>query len=184
MVQVLQYQVIKYFMQVMYKNKPEDLKMFLGYQQGKIKFYTEEKLDLKLYNLDKIEEANDKYILDNDEYVLDDDIYKEKQKEKEKERINSLTMTKRVLALQLQELGIPYAKLKELIASNEQAQLEWDLCERLERNNPLLDLMGAQLNITSEQIDNMFRVANGEKPLKTEQVTEQVSEQVEDEEDD
>ena len=47
--------------------------MFLGYQNGKIKFYTKNELDKTLYNLDKIEETEDIYILVNDEYVLKSD---------------------------------------------------------------------------------------------------------------
>ena len=80
----------------------------------------------------------------------------------EKERIAKLTCTKRVFALMLQELGISYTMLKELIATNEQAQLEWDLCVELERKNPLLDVMAMQLGITAEQLDGLFRYANGE----------------------
>ena len=90
------------------------------------------------------------------------DYTEEEIKEKEKERIYNLKCTKRVLALMLQQLGISYSKLKELIASNEQAQLEWDLCVELERSNPLLDIMGKQLELSSEQIDQMFKYANGE----------------------
>lgn len=45
--------------------------MFLGYQNEKIKFYTETPLDTRFYNLDKVEETEDKYILVNDEYVLE-----------------------------------------------------------------------------------------------------------------
>ena len=62
----------------------------------------------------------------------------------------------------LQELGISYTQLKELIATNEQAQLEWDLCVELERQNPLLDVMALQLGVTSEQLDGLFKYANGE----------------------
>ena len=80
----------------------------------------------------------------------------------EKERIAKLTCTKRVFALMLQELGITYTMLKQLIATNEQAQLEWDLCVELERGNPLIDVFGQQLGITSEQIDGLFKYANGE----------------------
>lgn len=80
----------------------------------------------------------------------------------EKERIANLTCTKRVFALMLQELGITYTMLKQLIATNEQAQLEWDLCVELQRSNPLLDVMALQLGITSEQLDGLFRYANGE----------------------
>lgn len=87
----------------------------------------------------------------------------DEQKElEEKERITKLTCTKRVFALMLQELGITYTMLKQLIATNEQAQLEWDLCIELQRSNPLLDIMAMQLGITSEQLDGLFMYANGE----------------------
>ena len=67
----------------------------------------------------------------------------------------------------LQELGVDYfATLKPLIESNTQAQLEWELCERLYRFNPMLDLMASQLGVTSEQIDGLFKYANGEITLE------------------
>lgn len=94
--------------------------------------------------------------------ITDTEEYKKKKEEEEKERISHLKCTKRVLALMLQQLGISYNKLKQLIATNEQAQLEWDLCVELERCNPLLDIMGAQLRLSPEQIDIMFKYANGE----------------------
>ena len=48
----------------------------------------------------------------------------EEIEEQERERIGNLQITKRVFALGLQQLGITYTQLKELIATNEQAQLE------------------------------------------------------------
>ena len=81
-------------------------------------------------------------------------------------RISKLACTKRVFALMLQELGITYTMLKQLIATNEQAQLEWDLCEKLHRDNPLLDIMSIQLGVTAEQLDCLFRYANGEITLE------------------
>ena len=136
--------------------------MYLGYQNGKIKFYTEELLNPSFYELDKQEYTELEYVLDGEEYVLKDEAWEEKQARAEKERIAKLTCTKRVFALMLQELGISYGQLKELISTNEQAQLEWDLSVQLERGNPLLDIMALQLGITSEQLDGLFRYANGE----------------------
>lgn len=106
-------------------------------------------------------ENPDMYIWDGAEVIVDPE-WEAKQEAKEKERIAKLTCTKRVFALMLQELGISYTMLKELIATNEQAQLEWDLCVELERKNPLLDVMALQLGITPEQLDGLFRYANGE----------------------
>ena len=104
-----------------------------------------------------------RYTINETETELQALGYTEKETEqKEKERITKLTCTKRVFALMLQELGITYTMLKQLIATNEQAQLEWDLCVELQRSNPLLDVMAMQLGITSEQLDGLFRYANGE----------------------
>ena len=136
--------------------------MYLGYQNGKIKFYTEKPLDIDFYNLEKVEETSLEYVLDGEEYVLKDEAWEEKQAQAERERIGKLTCTKRVFALMLQELGITYTMLKQLIATNEQAQLEWDLSVQLERGNPLIDVMALQLGITSEQLDGLFMYANGE----------------------
>ena len=103
--------------------------------------------------------------------------YEAEQAQKEKERVSKLTCTKRVFALMLQELGITYTMLKQLIATNEQAQLEWDLCVELERKNPLLDVMALQLGVTSEQLDGLFKYANGE--ITIEQFKELASNEVE-----
>ena len=103
----------------------------------------------------------DHYIWNGSEIVLNPN-YEEEQAEKERERVGNLQVTKRVFALALQQLGITYSQLKELIASNEQAQLEWDLCVELQRKNPLLDVMAAQLGVSSETLDMIFKRANGE----------------------
>lgn len=91
-----------------------------------------------------------------------DEEVAEFNKKKEQERIGQLQVTKRVFALGLQELGITYSQLKQLIATSEQAQLEWDLCVELLRANPLLDIMCGQLGVTPAQIDYIFQKANGE----------------------
>lgn len=57
-------------------------KMFLGYQNNKIKFYTEQPLDETLYNLDRVEETQDEYVLDGDEYVLNDEEQQQKAQQK------------------------------------------------------------------------------------------------------
>ena len=110
----------------------------------------------------EIQETERNIIILNDEFVFEDE-HEEDIKKQEQEHIKSLTCTKRVFALMLQELGVDYiTQLKPLIESNPQAQLEWDLCIELLRENPMLDLMASQLGITSEQLDALFLYANGE----------------------
>ena len=125
--------------------------------KGQVKLLNAESIEVS----EEVYNESEKYIYQDGEIVLNPN-YEQEQEQKEKERIANLTCTKRVFALMLQELGITYTMLKELIATNEQAQLEWDLCVELERKNPLLDVMAMQLGITSEQLDGLFRYANGE----------------------
>ena len=107
------------------------------------------------------------YIIEETETELQALWYTDEELEaKEKERIGNLTCTKRVFALMLQELGVDYITvLLPLIESNSQAKLEWDLCVELERKNPLLDVMAGQLGITPDQLDGLFKYANGEMTL-------------------
>lgn len=106
----------------------------------------------------------DKYIFNGTTIIVDPD-YDEKQKEKEKERVSHLKVTKRVLVLMLQELQvITWPELKAKIDADPQAQLEWDLCVELERCNPLINQFGEELGLSPEQIDQMFKYANGEVP--------------------
>lgn len=82
--------------------------------------------------------------------------------EQEAERVGNLQCTKRVFMLMLQQLGITYSQVKALISTNEQAQMEWELCVELQRKNPLLDQLASQFGITSKQLDDLFKFANGE----------------------
>lgn len=89
--------------------------------------------------------------------------WEEEQAQKEAERISHLKCTKRVFVLMLEQMGLDYfEQILPLIKANRQAELEWELCVELERANPLLDLMGAQLGVSPTQIDNLFKYANGE----------------------
>ena len=113
-------------------------------------------ISMEEYNKDK-----DRLVIKGDELIFNQD-YAEILIAREKERIANLRCTKRVLALVLKELGVSYANLQTLIATNEDAQLEWDLCVELERSNPLLDILGAQLGLAPTTIDKIFKYANGE----------------------
>lgn len=59
--------------------------MFLGYQQGKIKYYVEQPLNSSIYNVDRWEETQDEYVLDGNEYVIKDEAWEEEQTEKRKQ---------------------------------------------------------------------------------------------------
>ena len=138
--------------------------MFLGYQNGKIKFYTENKLDTAFYNLDKVEETQDEYVLDGDEYVLKDEVWEEKQRQKEKERISQLNMTRGdfieglILAQGKDENDIitlinvlPITDIeKKVYISRVKNALDFY------RGYPVIDVLCEYLGLTTEQMDLFF----------------------------
>lgn len=130
--------------------------MYLGYQNGKIKFYTEEPLQAEFYNLDKVEETELEYVLDGEEYVLKDEAWEERQKQAERERIAKLKLTKREVFLGLfQAKGITPDMIKAQI-TDPSALIEFEYANDYFRGNPLIDMVGAQLGITPKQLDNFF----------------------------
>ena len=71
--------------------------MYLGYQNNKIKFYTEQELDQALYNLDKVEETELEYVLVGNEYVLKTDSKAVEQTKEQKIQANDVARDEALL---------------------------------------------------------------------------------------
>lgn len=111
----------------------------------------------------QIIEKDDLYYVIKDGALIKNPDYEKQKEDREKERISHLKCTKRVFVLMLEQMGLDYfEQILPEIKANRQAELEWELCVELERANPLLDVMGKKLGVTSEQIDKLFKYANGE----------------------
>ena len=137
--------------------------MYLGYQNGKIKFYTEEYLNPSFYQLDKQEYTEDEYVLDGEEYVLKDEAWEEKQKQAERERIAKLYLTGAdvergiyqatgmdfddivAMVTQLQPEGLNIKALKIELKAN-----------HFYRGNPYVSAIGGLLGFTIGQLDKFF----------------------------
>lgn len=139
--------------------------MFLGYQNGKIKFYTEQPLDQEFYNLDKVEETELEYVLDGEEYVIKDEVWEEKQAQAEKGRIAMLSLTRGdVFRGLLQAKGVTRLQLRAMIETNpqltevqkEMALIDFDEALNFYRGNALIDTVGLALGITPYQLDKFF----------------------------
>lgn len=138
--------------------------MYLGYQNGKIKFYTETKLDTALYNIDKVEETQDEYVFDGEEYVLKDEAWEEKQAKKERERLDGLKMTRGdVFEALILARGLTKPQIRAMI---EQAELDtitkalylnrFDEALDFYRGFPVFDMLGQVLGVTPKQLDDFF----------------------------
>lgn len=154
--------------------------MYLGYQNGKIKFYTDELLDKVFYNLDEIIETQDEYILDGDEYVLNDEVYKEKKAQEERERVAKLYLTGADV-----ERGIYQAKgmdFDDILAYVAQLQPEGLDIKALKielkannfyRGNPYVSAIGTLLGFSEEQLNLFFEDGNYEHLLPKEEPIEE-----------
>ena len=159
--------------------------MYLGYQNGQIKFYTEQPLDKELYNIDEVIETQDEYVFDGDCYVLKDEAWEEKQKAKEKERIQELFMTRSdffdgtiqawgvgqdelLVLIQTLLVGLPIDDVKKLMAINNFKNAlnfyrKHDLFNLLV-NTPIKLSDTVQIVIENEHLDKFFdEVAKGNK---------------------
>lgn len=141
--------------------------MFYRVMNGQLVDYAEDKysdecLETDIITAQEVEAHPNKVIVSDGILVLNPN-YEQEEAEKEAERVSHLKCTKRVLVLILEQLGLDYfEQIEPLINANRQAKLEWELCVELERNNPLLDVIGAELGISAAQIDAVFKYANGE----------------------
>ena len=143
--------------------------MFLGYQNGKIKFYTEQPLDQTFYNLEEVEETDLEYVLDGEEYVLKDEAWEAEQAQKERERIAKLFLTGADVERGIyQAIGKDFEDIIEMVetlifAEAPQVQgidlkaLKIELkANHFYRGNPYVNAVGALLGFTSEQLDKFF----------------------------
>lgn len=138
--------------------------MYLGYQDGKIKFYTEQPLDLAFYSLEKVEETELEYVLDGEEYVLKDEAWEEKQKAKEKERIAQLNMTRGdfieglILAQGKDENDI-IALIEALPINDIEKKVYINRVKNaldFYRGYPVIDVLCGYLNVPLENMDKFF----------------------------
>ena len=103
-----------------------------------------------------------------------------KDAQKERERLNLLSMTKREMFLGLyQAKGISPDMLKAQI-TDPQALIEFEYANDYYRGNPLIDVIGAKLGFTTEQLDRFFETKDYTYLITTDQVSDQVSDQVTD----
>ena len=110
-----------------------------------------EKATLLMPNI-TIEETDIEYVNVGGKYVTPEVAI-----EKEKERVAMLKMTPRDFLLAITNMGVEWADIKALMDSNPQVAIELQFCNNVYRGNPLLDQLCGQFNITSEQLDELFK---------------------------
>ena len=109
-----------------------------------------EETDLAMYALEPWE------LLEGDEVIDNTEAWQAEQAQKERERIAQLKLTKREVFLGLfQAKGVTPDMIKAQI-TDPQALIEFEYANDYFRGNPLIDVVGASLGITPEQLDKFF----------------------------
>ena len=104
-------------------------------------------LDVQQSDIDGLWYLKDKCPMKTDE---------EKELE-EKKRVAMLKMTPRDFLLAITQMGVDFAKIKELMAANPQVEIELNYCNYVYRGNALLDQLCGQFGITTTQLDELFK---------------------------
>ena len=130
----------------MYIAKQNDLIVLTGDSRE-----TLEKATLLMPNI-TIEETDIEYVNVDGKYVTPEVAI-----EKEKERVAMLKMTPRDFLLAITNMGVEWTAIKALMDSNPQVAIELQFCNNVYRGNPLLDQLCGQFNVTSEQLDELFK---------------------------
>ena len=130
----------------MYIAKQNDLIVLTGDNRE-----TLEKATLLMPNI-TIEETDIEYVNVGGKYVTPEVAI-----EKEKERVAMLKMTPRDFLLAITNMGVEWTAIKALMDSNPQVAIELQFCNNVYRGNPLLDQLCGQFNVTSEQLDELFK---------------------------
>lgn len=95
-------------------------------------------------------------VMYKDGQVILNPNYEAEQEFKERERIAKLKLTKREVFLGLyQAKGVTPDMIKAQI-TDAQALIEFEYANDYYRGNPLIDIVGATLGITPEQLDKFF----------------------------
>ena len=81
----------------------------------------------------------------------------EEKELEEKKRVAMLKMTPRDFLLAITQMGVDFAKIKELMAANPQVEIELNYCNYVYRGNALLDQLCGQFGITTTQLDELFK---------------------------
>lgn len=98
-----------------------------------------------------------KLIFDENDNLVENPKHAEEKELEEKKRVAMLRMTPRDFLLAITQMGVDFAKIKELMASNPQVEIELNYCNYVYRGNALLDQLCGQFGITTAQLDELFK---------------------------
>ena len=135
---------------------------FVEDNRNKTIYVKDTKEELKIDYLGKIKDEHtllipkqfDKWDETSKNWIEDIELKKEYEKS-----LIPKTITLRQARLYLLSIGL-LDDLENIIIQNRAYQIEWEYANQIERESPLVKILGQTLNLNDEQIDNMFMEAS------------------------
>lgn len=104
----------------------------------------------------------DKYMWNSSE-VVENPNYEAEKQAKERARLDMLSMTPLDFLKALNQIGITYTTVKQIMDENPEVDMEMRYCQNVYRGHPMINQFAQQFGVSSEQLDYMFKKANGEE---------------------
>lgn len=103
----------------------------------------------------------DHYIYQDGELIINPN-YEEEQAQKERERVAMLHMTPLDFLKAIIKMGISYDTIKGIMEANPEVDMEMKYCQNVYRGHPMINQFATQFGVSQEQLDYIFKKANGE----------------------
>lgn len=122
----------------------------------------------EIQNIEVTEEVYNAFVVDADRYIwngteiIENPDYEEIKRQKEQARIMEMRMTPLDFLKAIEQYGITYDMVKQFMEENPLIERELRFCQFVYRKHPMLQLL-SEYGITSEILDHIFKVANGEE---------------------
>lgn len=82
--------------------------------------------------------------------------------EEEQQRVAMLHMTPLDFLKAIIKLGISYDTIKGIMEANPEVDMEMKYCQNVYRGHPMINQFAEQFGVSQEQLDYIFKKANGE----------------------
>lgn len=113
-----------------------------------------------IYN--RYTEDKEQFIFDGEKFI-DNPDYPQILEEREKARVHELKMTPLDFLKAIEAYGVTYDMVKQIMDANPIVERELRFCQNVYRKHPMIEQFATQFGITSEQLDDIFKAANGEE---------------------
>lgn len=139
------------------------LERFYGNAQELPNDYVPNKYIVQKIEVEIPDESEEGYHTNIEYELVRNPNYEQEEAQKEYERVQNLKMTPLDFLKALEAFGITYETIKQIMDANPLVDREMRFCQNVYRKHPMITQFASIYGITDEQLDYIFKKANGEE---------------------